>query len=369
MFVVVALIMQRQRGMHADKLGQLGYPTIAFKSFLCGFSFGSEVFLITGIWSDKPGVAVTILLFRLLHLGGGVVLMGVIFGSEETVQLAEHVLAKAPMLSDDMDHIFARSHVPFVGALMVLTMCDVTMVQYLPWKRSTFYTESEGYPDMSVLKFALGIKSVQTLVSVVCQLSYLVSDADVNDPTMSPDAKALFALNIMFSVSSVVFGTVLLVIKNKVLGTVQKRHDIAVKKMHIPTATGSSGEVQMHDLYGGGNENTGVLGVSSVCDGGGGTANPLHAEKRLHGFREHVGALQMEVDAIKDRIDSLNERKVALAEENVVLLKEKKELSEQLGLSRRGYAQCCTYCTCLIRSLHSYEAKRTPLWLCMKAVH
>jgi hypothetical protein len=218
-------------------------------------------------------------------------------------------------------------------------MCDVTMVQYLPWKRSTFYTESEGYPDMSVLKFALGIKSVQTLVSVICQLSYLVSDVDVSDPTMSPEAKALFTLNIMFSVSSVVFGAVLLVIKNKVLGTVQKRHDIAMKKrrsLHVAAAMGSSEEVQVHDLYGGGNENAEVAGVSSVCDGGGGTANPLHAENGLHGFRECVGALQMEVDAVKNRIDSLNKRKMAQAEENVVLLKEKNELCDQLGLVRRG---------------------------------
>jgi hypothetical protein len=305
--------MQKQRGMHKDKLGQLGYASVALKSFLCGFSFGSEMFLVTGIWSHSPGVAVTMLLFRSLHVCGGMVLAGSIFGSDEVALLAENVLAKAPMLGAELDHAFARGHVPLVGALALQTMCDVTTLQYLPWKTSSFYTESEGYPDMSVLKFALGIKTVQAFVSVICQLSYLVSEADVNDPTMGAQAKALFALNIMFSLASVMYGVMVWIMKKQTLfflQSEQQRDELAVQR-----AVTSSGDdvVEFNDLYDdhGAEPKCETIMINRVGEG---ASSPLHAET--------VQRLKKRVQALSEEVSSLT----AISEDLAQKLREKKNI-------------------------------------------
>ena len=294
-FVAMSAVMERRRLMHADSLGHVGYADAAINSFLCGFSFGSELFLVAGVMADAPGIAATMILFRLLHVAGGVVMLGATFGSPETALMVEAVLAKAPLLNDDMDHVFARAHSSYVGSLMLLTMCDVTMLQFLPWKRSTFYTESEGYPDLSVMKFAVGIKTVQALASVLCQMSYLALETKVHDPTTSPEAQALFALNIVFSVSAVSFGLVMLVIKNNLLRSVQKQHEVSVQKRCFEE---SGDGVQMSELHSGHDEvNAGMTMLDERVSEGGGMVNPMHTEE-VQGMRRRVVALTSELDEL-----------------------------------------------------------------------
>jgi hypothetical protein len=195
-----------------------------------------------------------------------------------------------------MDHVFARAHSSYVGSLMLLTMCDVTMLQFLPWKRSTFYTESEGYPDLSVMKFAVGIKTVQALVSVLCQMAYLALETKVHDPTTSPEAQALFALNIVFSVSTVSFGLVMLVIKNNLLRSVQKQHEVSVLKK---CSENSGDGVQMSELRSGRDEvDAGMTMVNERVSEGGGMVNPMHTEE-VQGMRRRVVALTSELDVLK----------------------------------------------------------------------
>ena len=54
------------------------------------------------------------------------------------------------------------------------------------------------------MQLCLGVKTLQSAVSVICQISYLVSNSNLNDPTTSPQAKALFGLNIGVSLTSFV---------------------------------------------------------------------------------------------------------------------------------------------------------------------
>jgi hypothetical protein len=102
---------------------------------------------------------------------------------------------------------------------------------------------------MSVLKFALGIKTVQALVSVICQLSYLVSKADVNDPTMGPQAKALFALNIMFSLASAMYGIMVLFTKQQMLLSLQSERPCDMSAARRPMTTSDDDIVEFVDLY------------------------------------------------------------------------------------------------------------------------
>ena len=98
---------------------------------------------------------------------------------------------------------FAREVLPVVAVIIIVCMGDISLVQMLPWKKSVFYTESKGFPSISLMQLCLGVKTLQSAVSVICQISYLVSNSNLNDPTTSPQAKALFGLNIAVSMTSV----------------------------------------------------------------------------------------------------------------------------------------------------------------------
>ena len=91
----------------------------------------------------------------------------------------------------------------------------------LPWKKSVFYTESKGFPSISLMELCLGVKTLQSAVSVICQISYLVSNSNLNDPTTSPQAKALFGLNIAVSMTSVIMGMVMLLLKGSLMRSVK----------------------------------------------------------------------------------------------------------------------------------------------------
>ena len=108
---------------------------------------------------------------------------------------------------------FAREVLPIVAVIIIVCMGDITLVQMLPWKKSVFYTESKGFPSVSLMQLCLGVKTMQSAVSVICQISYLVSNSNLNDPTTSPQAKALFGLNIAVSMTSVMMGMITLLLK------------------------------------------------------------------------------------------------------------------------------------------------------------
>ena len=91
---------------------------------------------------------------------------------------------------------FAKANIPAVGAITILSLCDVTMVQMLPWKNVAFYKESNGFPTMSLMRVCLGVETIQSIVSVLCQTIFLFMFKDINDPLMSTYAKILFGLNI-----------------------------------------------------------------------------------------------------------------------------------------------------------------------------
>ncbi len=70
------------------------------------------------------------------------------------------------------------------------------------------------------MHLCLGVKTLQSAVSVICQITYLVSNSNLHDPTTSPQAKALFGLNIAVSMTSVIMGMVMLLLKGSLLTSV-----------------------------------------------------------------------------------------------------------------------------------------------------
>merc|ERR1711975_123445 len=101
-----------------------------------------------GVWVRRPDIAIAMFFFRLFHAYGLLALSALIFGSKRIPKAVEHWLPRAPDYTYDMDHKFARENVALVGSVMFVSLLDITYVQFLPWKKSRFFIESKGFPDM-----------------------------------------------------------------------------------------------------------------------------------------------------------------------------------------------------------------------------
>jgi hypothetical protein len=76
---------------------------------------------------------------------------------------------------------------------------------------------SEGYPSMSVMKACLATKTIQSFISVTCEICFLVRYSNTDDPTSSAEAQALFYMNIISGVGVVVMDMLMLCMRGGML--------------------------------------------------------------------------------------------------------------------------------------------------------
>jgi hypothetical protein len=138
------------------------------------------------------------------------------------------------------------------------------MVQFLPWKRSIFYTESKGFPTMGTLQLTLTVKTIQTLMSVICQIYYMTKNSNLDNPTASPNAKGLFFANIFVSGLGVIFGVITLFMKQKLLQGLDEKNETEKEKR---LSARKSAMVELGAVYGDEEEDGVVIE----------TDNPLYA--------------------------------------------------------------------------------------------
>ena len=290
-YTALAAVLQykkEQRG--PSKVAQLDRLPALLKSILPGFSFGSEVFLIIGMRESAPVLAFIILTFRMLHVVVGVGLNLCMFGPLESAERLDRLVrpSKVSTLRHQKDDSYCRENLPFVGLLVLLSVTDVTMLQFMPWKApNKFYAESKGMPNMTMLKVCLVTKAVQTTVSVVCQIAFLTAKTSLNDSTTSAQAKGLFIGNIVISFTNVLLGMVMLCLKGELLKSI---HEDGTKLASVAPATAGSSQADsrsagdmeaprrrdsedMHldDIYGHGEEGDAVVSGPNPM-----TENPLH---------------------------------------------------------------------------------------------
>merc|ERR1711871_643229 len=223
-FVFICGFMQMKREVAQEYIGQISRLQVILTSGLSGFSFGSEVFLIFGIWRETQAIASTMLVGRLLHPLLLIYILCVMFLSDNIKNMLTSCVPHAKFWGSRLHMDFAREILPVVAVIIIVCMGDITLVQMLPWKKSVFYTESKGFPSISLMQLCLGVKTLQSAVSVICQVLYLVSNSNLNDPTTSPQAKALFGLNIAVSMTSVIMGMVMLLLKGSLLRSVKNKN-------------------------------------------------------------------------------------------------------------------------------------------------
>mgnify|MGYP005703679455 CR=1 FL=1 len=162
---LAGVLQYKKEQLDPSKVAQLDRLPALLKSILPGFSFGSEMFLIIGMREEAPVLAFIILTFRMLHVVVGSGLNLCMFGPLESAERLDYFVrpTKVSTLRHKKDDSFCRENIPFVGLLVLLSVTDVTMLQFMPWKApNRFYVESKGFPSMAMLKVCLVTKAVQT---------------------------------------------------------------------------------------------------------------------------------------------------------------------------------------------------------------
>jgi hypothetical protein len=282
----------------SNSLASLEIHQVIVKSALPGFSFGSEVVLIWGMMTEARGLGGAMMVFRLLHPITAIVLTYALYAPGRFYILPEYLremIRKAPLHEG-----FMQMNVPPVGLLLLASACDVSVLQLMPWEENRFYTQSIGYPSMDLMLICMSVKMVQSLVSVVCQCAYLTFNSDLNDPTMSYQARALFGLSIGVSVVTLIMGGVILLLKWALLKKLSKEMEEEAKEV----AKLKESTIEFADVYKGKDEEEGMNG------GIGRVANPMHsaAMSQLRAAREDNAELRNNNAELRGQNARLKER-------------------------------------------------------------
>ena len=202
-----------------------------------------------------------------------------------------YVLPESPrkmMRSVALHEGFMRKNVPVVGLLLLVSACDVSIVQLMPWRQSKFYKESMGYPSLDLMLVCMVGKTMQSFVSVVCQLAYLWINSNLDDPTMSNQARALFGMSISLSMITLVMGLMILMLKWALLKKVSEEE---AKEREA----GRMSALNMTDLYRGNDEEEGAGdGIRRV-------ANPLHSAA-MNQLRDENAQLRDQNARLEERL-------------------------------------------------------------------
>jgi hypothetical protein len=132
-------------------------------------------------------------------------------------------------------------------------------------------------------------KVVQSFISTILQISYLATHTSLDDPTMSSQGKALFALSILASIFGVLFGMLTLCMKNSFLRQIESDDTLS-----MPASTDDGHDdpvdksVKIYDVYRGSRGSVGESVNPMLGDtiGGGNCSgnalafvNPMHSTK------------------------------------------------------------------------------------------
>jgi hypothetical protein len=199
---------------------------------------------------------------------------------------------KDPMaLRHLMDEVFVQEYLYIIETTVLLSLCDLSMLQFLPWKKSRFFTLSEGYPSMGFMKICLVIKTVQSIMTAVSEIIFLTKYNAIGVLT-NKGAQALVYLNIIFGVFNVVFSLLVLCMRGEILSNMQNETAMSARAELKSMFDGFSGKVtprlkrpsaivETESVY---HDNTDYMeshmsSSSSSSDGGdiAMMSNPLHA--------------------------------------------------------------------------------------------
>ena len=327
-FMMVILMIQLQKGMvnkmnnspqvslAEGKLATLTPFKVLLKSGFAGFGFGSELFLILGLLVDAPPFGIAMMVFRCLHpICAGIHGAMLFYPNSRLVKYldSENIFFDARDLHKSFDDKFSTLYFPHVVAIMALSFCDCSVLQFLPWQDSPFYNESHGFPTMSVLKYTLGVDTLQSTATVICQVTYLVTNNNIG-PTSSLQAKALFYCNIAFGITSSVVGLLYFCMKGKLLARIQRANELKKRSVEHRRSLEMMEKQDMGAFYGNAGadreeEAQGELWNDNpmhVTGGGTGASMTQQQDQNVQQLRDQNLALQKQNEQLEQELRRLN---------------------------------------------------------------
>jgi hypothetical protein len=211
-FVAMAALVTYYREMDPKGLANYSRLEAFCHSFFPGFNFGASIFLMLLTKRDYPDIYGAMVFARLLHLLGGLLVISCLFMPEATAERAK-VSTMIPGVREKVNRAFARENAWLVECICLLSLCDVTMLQYLPWRKAKFYVISEGWVTARLMMYCLVIKCMDTLITVACEIAYLdTADADAQ-------TESFYSLNVVFGGVTIVADVLVLCLRANLLGS------------------------------------------------------------------------------------------------------------------------------------------------------
>ena len=257
-FVGVAVVITAIREKDPDRLANYPRSSALWNSFLPGFGFGSFIFLVAAVIETKPGIAVAIIMSRLLHMFGSAFILFILFGPAELtlnrtrLQQNRPFLRELSLLRDLIDKDFARNNTYLIEIVSFLSLFDCTMLQFMPWRKSKYYTASEGYITSTLMKYSLTIKVIETSVNAICEIVYLSELNDGADTTQDKAlalARVLFILNLIVGISMVLIQLLVLIIRSGILNGAEEASLEYARENNPPATNNTVGNLDAWEIY------------------------------------------------------------------------------------------------------------------------
>ena len=171
------------------------FTTVAQMSLL-GSGLISEMYLVNFLWDGQyKYLGILILVSRLLHaLPTAYVFLSIIGPNAYSAYFVNML---------NMDHLLSKSKA--YGALGFMSVLEVSLLRYLPWRDTLFAERSGGYPSMFMLRLLSSTKLTQSIITVACQFTFLIQ---VNDKFMAEttsSALVFLYLNMSTTIAGVYF--------------------------------------------------------------------------------------------------------------------------------------------------------------------
>ena len=101
----------------------------------------------------------------------------------------------------------------------MLCVCDISLVQVLPWKSTKFYEESQGFPSKSLMRFALGTDMVQASVNALCSITFIGISLNKKGSSTDVAVQTFVGISIAASLLTALTTIMLLFLKERLLKT------------------------------------------------------------------------------------------------------------------------------------------------------
>jgi len=242
-YAALALLLAQSK-QNSPSIHQLGLFSSIVTMALIGSSFASEVFLVIAMLrnEDCTYLGYVVLSGRLLHPPAAVLLLRDMFRGKGNE--AGSGVGLGRLLNHDL--IFSNAKV--YGALGFFCIADATALRYFPWLSSPFSRKSD-YPSSTIFFVCVVTKIVQSVVTVSCQLAFLihVNSAVMGSSVRARQSLAFLVINMITTVLLVIINSFEFMMKwgTLVEGTLSSEPD----KSHEASPSSSSGHGSAQSLH------------------------------------------------------------------------------------------------------------------------